>query len=97
MNLDVVRAEYVEGHKIAVVFKNGRKGVVDLKDYAKSGGIFSRFVDMDYFKRFYVNGELGVLCWPDGVDIAPETLYHEATEEPLPVWMKEDGKRKEAV
>lgn len=22
-----------------------------------------------------LNRELGVLCWPDGVDIAPKTIY----------------------
>jgi hypothetical protein len=31
--------------------------------------------------------ELGVLCWPEGVDIAPEIIYNEATGEPLPEWM----------
>jgi len=42
---------------------------------------------MEYFKQVQINKELGVLCWPDGVDVAPETLYSEATGEPLPAWM----------
>ena len=40
-----------------------------------------------YFKSFFVNKELGVLCWPDGLDIAAETLYHKTTGEPLPTWL----------
>ena len=42
---------------------------------------------MEYFKQVHINKELGALCWPDGVDVAPETLYSEATGEPLPAWM----------
>lgn len=94
---DVVKAKYIEGYKIAVTFENGKKGIVDFKDYAKLGGVFSRFADMEYFKKFYINKEIGVLCWPDEVDIAPETLYHEATGEPLPEWMRTGGNRKEAI
>ncbi|HHT9138957.1 MAG TPA: DUF2442 domain-containing protein [Candidatus Wunengus sp. YC60] len=51
------------------------------------GGV-NRFSDIDYFKQVYVNSEIGTLCWPDGVDIAPETLYSMATNKPLPNWMK---------
>ncbi len=94
---DVVEAKYIDGYKIEVTFENGRKGVVDFKDYIKKGGVFSRFADMDYFKKFRINKELGVLCWPNDVDIAPETLYHEATGEPLPNWMHEDRGREEAI
>ncbi|MBI5598413.1 MAG: DUF2442 domain-containing protein [Deltaproteobacteria bacterium] len=97
MYYDVVDAKYVEGYKIAVVFENGRKGAVDLKGYAGTGGVFSRFSDLEYFKKFYVNREMGVLCWPEGGDIAPESLYHEATGEPLPEWMRPEDGRKEAV
>ena len=94
---DVVEARYVDGYKIEVTFENGRKGVVDLKDYAGKGGVFSRFADMDFFKKFRVNRELGTLCWPDGVDISPEILYHRATGEPLPDWMREGEGREKAV
>jgi hypothetical protein len=31
--------------------------------------------------------ELGVLTWADEIDIAPETLYAEATGSPMPEWM----------
>jgi hypothetical protein len=43
------------------------------------------------------------LCWPGGVDVAPETLYHEATGEPLPEWLvpgpieKKKEKRRKAI
>jgi len=88
MYYDVLEARYIEGYKLEVVFENGRKGIVDLKDYSQKGGVFSRFSEIGYFKQFYVNKEIGALCWPDGLDIAPETLYHEATGEPLPAWMR---------
>lgn len=56
-------------------------GAVDLQAYTKKGGVFNRFSEIEYFKQFYVNREIGKLCRPDGVDIPPETLYHEATGE----------------
>lgn len=87
MYYDVVGAKYIEGYKLELTFENGKRGIVDLQDYIKKGGVFSRFSDIEYFKQFYINKELGVLCWPDDLDIAPETLYHEATGEPLPAWM----------
>lgn len=86
MYYDVIEARYIEGYRLELAFENGRRGTVDLYPYIEKGGVFSRFSEMGYFKQFYVNGELGTLCWPDGVDIAPETLYHEATQEPLPSW-----------
>lgn len=84
---DLVSATYKGGYRIELVFDNGRRGVVDFSDYADRGGVFSRFRDQDFFRSFRVNEELGVLAWGDEVDIAPETLYSEATGEPLPDWM----------
>lgn len=89
MYYDVVNVKYIEGYKLKITFENGRTGVVDLQEYAKMKGVFKRFLDIEYFKRAYVNDELGILCWPDGVDIAPETLYSKATGEPLPAWMSQ--------
>jgi hypothetical protein len=37
-----------------------------------------------------VDPELGTLSWYGEVDIAPETLYAEATGRSLPDWMRPD-------
>lgn len=93
MHYDIKEAQHIEDYKIKVSFEDGKKGIVDLESYIKKGGMFSRFFDLEYFKNFHVNKEMGVLCWPDGLDIAPETLYHEATKQPLPAWMSAGDKK----
>ena len=84
---DVVKADYVEGYRIRITFDNGREGTVDFSSYVEAGGVFERFQDLEFFKRFTVDRELGVLSWGGEIDIAPETLYAKATGEPLPYWM----------
>lgn len=91
MSHDVVSARYLAGYKIEVVFDDGRGGVVDFSRYMERGGVFERFHDIEFFRKFRVNEELGVLTWENEVDIAPETLYAEATGDPLPKWMANDS------
>jgi hypothetical protein len=87
---DVVDAIYRGGYKIEIVFDDGKRGVVDFSGYVEKGGVFERFKDREYFRRFKINEGIGTLTWSDEVDIAPETLYAEATGSGLPPWMKSD-------
>jgi hypothetical protein len=91
---DVVRAVYREGYKIEVAFDDGKKGIIDFTKYLRRGGVFKRFKDMDFFRSFAINKELGILTWQNEIDIAPETLYAEATGTPLPDWA---GKKKKQL
>ena len=84
---DVISADYKGHYQIELTFDDGKRGVVDLSAYSERGGVFERFRDMDFFRDFKINTELGVLEWGGGLDIAPETLYSKATGEPLPEWM----------
>ena len=84
---DVISANYKSGYKIEVIFEDGATGVVDFSKYLSKGGVFDKFKDIEFFKSFKINEELGVLTWGDEVDIAPETLYAEATNSPLPDWI----------
>ena len=84
---DVITANYQGRNKIEVTFEDGASGIVDFSKYLKKGGVFEKFNDMEFFKRFKIHEELGVLTWGDEVDIAPETLYAEATNSRLPEWM----------
>ncbi|MBI4332379.1 MAG: DUF2442 domain-containing protein [Chloroflexi bacterium] len=85
---DVISASYKGGYKIEFVFDDGKRGTIDFSRYLKRGGVFERFKDPDFFKNFKVDRELGVIVWQGGIDIAPETLYSEATGSPLPEWVE---------
>jgi len=84
---DVVSASYKGGYRIEITFDNGERGVVDFASYLRRGGVFKKFRDVNFFREFRVNPELGTLSWTDEIDVAPETLYALATGAPLPDWM----------
>ncbi|MCX7048415.1 MAG: DUF2442 domain-containing protein [Candidatus Sumerlaeota bacterium] len=88
MIFDLVSAEYIDDYKIRAYFENGRSGIVDLRVIIGQGGVFAPLANLDRFRKFRINQELGVLSWGDDVDVAPETLYNLATGEPLPDWME---------
>lgn len=85
---DIVAAAYKGGYRIELEFDDGKRGVVDFSKYVDKGGVFERFKDMEFFRGFLVNDQLGTLTWGSEVDVAPETLYAEATGSGLPTWME---------
>jgi hypothetical protein len=89
---DLVSASYRGEYTIELQFDDGKSGTVDFSRYLDKGGVFDRFKDIEFFKQFKVNEELGVLVWPEEIDIAPETLYAEATKTQLPGWIKDKRK-----
>jgi hypothetical protein len=90
---DVTAATYKGDYRIEIEFDDGCRGIVDFSKYLTRSGVFERFRDLEYFRQFTVDRDTGTLAWPDGVDIAPETLYAAATGRGLPAWMdREDEK-----
>ncbi len=85
---DVIKAEYRDGYQIYLLFDDGKDGIVDFSKFIAKGGVFKKLEDLNLFKNFKINEELGVLSWNDEIDIAPETLYNEATNAPLPGWVE---------
>ena len=71
----VTGAEYRGDFKIRVVFNDGVDGTIDFSDWL-SGPIFEPLKDRGYFARFFIEG--GTVAWPNGADIAPETLHERA-------------------
>ncbi len=85
---DVVNAIYKGDYKIEIEFDDGKKGVMDFSKYLSRGGVFDRFRNIEFFRSFEINRELGIITWQNEIDIAPETLYAEVTGSPLPEWME---------
>jgi hypothetical protein len=79
----VVAVKVVAPFTLEVTFKDGFHRRYEM-DLTNRGGVFEPLKDPDYFAKAFVDEELGTVCWPNGVDIAPERLY-----EPDPVkWQK---------
>ena len=68
----VVRAEYMRDYQIKIRFNDSTEKVVDFSRWLR-GEVFKPLANKREFKRFFVAG--GTVCWPNGADIAPETLY----------------------
>ncbi len=72
--VDVVEARHVRDYVVWVMFEDGTEGEVDLESSLR-GPVFEPLRDVESFKQLRVNPELGTIVWPNGADIAPETLY----------------------
>jgi hypothetical protein len=73
----VVKAEYRGDFRIRLEFDDGVQGTVDFSEWL-TGPVFQPLEQRDYFARFVVEG--GTVTWPNGADIAPETLYQRAKD-----------------
>jgi hypothetical protein len=74
---DVIEARLVRDYTVEFVFDDLRTGTVDIRRFL-GRGIFRVLLDKKKFNQFKVDAELGTICWPNGADIAPETLYEAA-------------------
>jgi hypothetical protein len=70
---DVVSIEYKRGYVYRVVFDDGKGGEVDFSEYLGRGPVFEPLRNTSFFKNAKIEG--GTISWPNGADIAPETLY----------------------
>ena len=68
----VTKAKYVKDFLIEVKFNDGTKKVIDFEPWL-TGPIFRPLKSKAYFKGFFIDGP--IIAWPNGADIAPETLY----------------------
>jgi hypothetical protein len=71
----VIRADYRGEYMIHVTFSDGVQKTIDFTRWL-DGPVFEPLKDVKYFQRFFLDG--GTVSWPNGADIAPETLYERA-------------------
>jgi len=78
----VVGAAVIGNHRLRLLFDDGTAGDVDLSSM-EWRGVFEPLRDPQYFAKVKVDPKAATVVWPNGADIAPETLYAEARKNPL--------------
>ena len=71
----VIEAKYREDFVIDLTFDDGTQAAVDFSVWL-DGGIFEHLKKKSEFKKFFLEGS--TVAWPNGADVAPETLYQAA-------------------
>ena len=74
MYWEVTLVKPLDNYQLYVEVRNGQKGVFDMSPYLEKG-MFRELKNPEYFNR--VSVLLGAVSWPNGQDIAPETLLAE--------------------
>lgn len=76
----LIDAQSLDGYGVRVRFADGTTADVDLSYLLDYGGVFEPLRDAAYFARLCADAEAGTIVWPNGADIAPETLYAHAKQ-----------------
>ncbi|MBQ7510257.1 MAG: DUF2442 domain-containing protein [Prevotella sp.] len=71
MFIDVVKAEYLDGYRVKLLFNDGETKIVDLSRFL-NGSVFAPLKDIDFFKNFSI--KFNTIEWENGADFAPEYL-----------------------
>lgn len=61
--------------QLEVAFADGTRGVLSLKTRL-FGPVFEPLKDESLFAQVNID-EFGVICWPNGADLAPDALYQD--------------------
>ena len=71
----ITKATLSEPSVVELTFNDGTESTVDFAPWLH-GPIFEPLKEPSYFQRFFIDG--GTIAWPNGADIAPETLHQQA-------------------
>lgn len=67
----------LEDYTLDAEFIDGTHGFVKMKQliFNPHAGVFAKLADISNFNKVYI--EYGAATWPEGIDLAPDTMYNE--------------------
>ena len=88
----VTDAHYVKNYQVALSFSNGEHALVDLEDdiFSDNRRPFQKLRDVSYFQTVSYDPDCVSICWDNGVDFAPDYLYHLAQKQ-LPIYQTDNA------
>lgn len=79
MKPKIKKIQYKKNYFYHIQFEDNREGDVDFKPFLW-GDAFEDLKDKVYFQKAFIDKTSGTITWPNGADIAPETLYAKIAE-----------------
>lgn len=76
----ILHAEPLKHYRLKIRFSDGLEGIVDLSDLVGKG-IFSAWKNPKKFAQVSIDPECHTVCWPGGLDLAPDTLYEDVRKQ----------------
>jgi hypothetical protein len=77
--VDITHVAVIGDHRLRLSFGDGTVGEVAF-DEREWRGVFQPLADPSAFAQVRI--EMGTVAWPNGLDMAPEPLYEEASRHP---------------
>lgn len=76
--IDVIEVKIVHDYMVLLTFENGTRGEVDISKIVPFKGVFEKLKDKKYFASVQINKDTGTICWDNGADLSPDSLYEAA-------------------
>jgi hypothetical protein len=70
----VARVEAAGDYRLRLTFEDGLAGEINLESELW-GTVFEPLRDLSVFRQVHVDPESGTVVWPNGADLAPDTLH----------------------
>lgn len=72
--IKITKAIYKSDYFIELYFSDGKKGLFDASELvSRNTEMVHPLKDKHYFQSFFL--ELGALCWKNGLEFSPSSLY----------------------
>jgi len=75
----IIHVSVLKDYQLKLEFADGKKGIVDLS-HLVGKGVFALWDDYNKFKMVKI-GSSGELMWDDQIDICPDSLYLQMTNQ----------------
>jgi len=80
----ITQVKALADYRLELVFRDGARGVVDLRDrIVGRGGVLAPLQDPGFFAQVRVDPGVGTIVWPNGVDFCPDVLHSLVTGKPV--------------
>ena len=75
----IINVSVLQDYQLRIEFTDGEKGIVDLS-HLVGKGVFSLWNDYSQFESVKI-GSSGELMWSDQIDLCPDSLYLQITNQ----------------